>query len=538
VSQPSLDLGYDDLPDPTYTVRELADAIKQVLQRGFRDGVWVRGEIEGLQQRNGHTYFTLAERGDEGSAAVPVALFANIAYRLRAMLARHRLTLRDGLAVRIHGQVDFYAASGRLSLLMDGLDPTFTLGQLAADRDQLLRRLVAEGLLDLNRRRPLPVAPLRIGLVTSRNSAAWHDVLTELQRSGYAFHIVHADVRVQGQGAEAQVAAGIAAVAAPPVDVVLVVRGGGARSDLATFDDERIARAIAACPVPVLTGLGHEIDRSVADEVAHTAMKTPTACAAFVVTLVQQADQRAEYAWAAIVARSRDRLVRSEERVADAARRAAARTRHAADVAHERLVADAARARRAAAGPARRRAAPGRAGRGSPQQQRPPPHRRRGARPRSGPLPSDPGRPPYSQRRGPPGRRPRRPRPRARPGSHLGARLVDHAPRRRLARAGGGRAGGGRPARHHVRRRPGHQPSGGDPAVTDADLDRLGYAQALAELEQILDELDGEAVDVDHLAERVQRAAALIRLCRGRLSAARLQIEGVVADLERLGGEP
>jgi exodeoxyribonuclease VII large subunit len=350
MSQPSLDLGYDDLPDPTYTVRELADAIKQVLQRGFRDGVWVRGEIEGLQQRNGHTYFTLAERGDEGSAAVPVALFANIAYRLRGMLARHRLTLRDGLAVRIHGQVDFYAASGRLSLLMDGLDPTFTLGQLAADRDQLLRRLVAEGLLDRNRRRQLPVAPLRVGLVTSRNSAAWHDVLTELQRSGYAFRIVHADVRVQGQGAEAQVAAAIAAVAARQVDVVLVVRGGGARSDLATFDDERVARAIAACTVPVLTGLGHEIDRSVADEVAHTALKTPTACAAYVVALVQQADQRAERAWAAIAAHSRDRLARGEERVADAARRAAARTRHAADVAHERLLADAARARRAASG--------------------------------------------------------------------------------------------------------------------------------------------------------------------------------------------
>src|SRR4051812_7667465 len=91
VSQPSLDLGYDDLPEPTYTVRELATAIKQVLQRGFRDGVWVRGEIQGLQQRNGHTYFTLAERGDEGSAAVPVALFANTAYRLRGLLARHRL---------------------------------------------------------------------------------------------------------------------------------------------------------------------------------------------------------------------------------------------------------------------------------------------------------------------------------------------------------------------------------------------------------------------------------------------------------------
>jgi exodeoxyribonuclease VII large subunit len=350
MSQPSLDLGYEDLPDPTYSVRELADAVNQVLRRGFGDGVWVRGEVEGLQQRaNGHVYFSLTERDSDGQATIAVALFANTAYRLRGLLARHRLTLRNGLNVRIHGTLDFYAPNGRLSLKMDGLDPTFTLGRLAADRDQLLRRLVGEGLLDRNRRLIVPVAPLRVGLVTSRGSAAWHDVITELERSGYAFHLVHVDVRVQGQGAAEQVAAALRTLGRYGVDIICVVRGGGSRSDLATFDSEVVARAIAASPVPVLTGLGHEIDRSVADEVAHTALKTPTACAVHLVERVRDAAQETEARWAAIGRAARAVLTAADTRTEAVTGRIAARTRHAVDVAEARLEADVARARRSTA---------------------------------------------------------------------------------------------------------------------------------------------------------------------------------------------
>jgi exodeoxyribonuclease VII large subunit len=288
MSQPSLDLDLDDASDPTYSVRELADALNQVLRRGFRDGVWVRGEIEGLQRRGGHVYFTLTERNDEGQASIPVALFANTAYRLRPVLARHRLRLAEGMAVRIHGTPNVYPATGRLSLVMDGIDVRFTLGKLAADRDALLARLADAGLLGRNSELRLPLVPLRLGLVTSRGSAAWHDVLHELEGSGIAFHISHVDVRVQGVDAAAAVARAIRALSARAVDVIVVVRGGGSRTDLATFDDERIALAIAEARVPVFTGLGHEVDRSVADDVAHTAHKTPTACAAALVDRVRQ----------------------------------------------------------------------------------------------------------------------------------------------------------------------------------------------------------------------------------------------------------
>jgi exodeoxyribonuclease VII large subunit len=347
MSQPSLDLEFDDGADPTFTVRELADAVNQVLRRGFREGVWVRGEIEGIQQRGGHVYFTLTDHTDDGRASIPVALFANTWYRLRPVLARHRLRLANGLAVRIHAAPNLYAPTGRLSLVMDGIDVRFTLGQLAADRDALLARLTEAGLVGRNAGVAFPLVPLRVGLVASRGSAAWHDVLHELEGSGIGFRLLHVDVRVQGQEAAAAVAGAVRTLARRPIDVIVVVRGGGSRTDLAAFDDERIALAIARSPVPVITGLGHEVDRSVADHVAHTAYKTPTACAAALVERVRQytaavaaagrgiagrttmavrlADQRIDHASARLQRESGAALVTAATRVGNAADRLAHR---------------------------------------------------------------------------------------------------------------------------------------------------------------------------------------------------------------------
>jgi exodeoxyribonuclease VII large subunit len=323
--------------DPTFGVRELADVVNQVLRRGFRDGVWVRGEIQGLQQRGGHVYFNLTERDDEGQATIAVSLFANTWYRMRGMLSRHRLRLSDGLAVRVHGNLNLYAPSGRLSLVMDGIDVRFTLGALAAQRDDLLARLERDGLLGRNARLPLPVLPMRVGLVSSRGSAAWHDVLHELQASRLGFHVNAVDVRVQGDGAAAEIAAAVRSLARRQVDVTLVVRGGGSRSDLAPFDTEVVARAIASSSVPVLTGLGHEIDRSVADEVAHTASKTPTACAAFVVERVRDTVGRAESAWHGVARHALVRLRAERHRLDSAAHRAAVRTDGALRLGTQRL---------------------------------------------------------------------------------------------------------------------------------------------------------------------------------------------------------
>jgi exodeoxyribonuclease VII large subunit len=350
VSQPSLDLELEDDPaDPTFSVRELAAGIDAALQRGFRDGVWVRGEVQGLQERaNGHLYFNLTEDGEEGRATLAVVLFGGTHRRLAPMLRRHRLRVENGIAVRIHGRLEFYGPTGRVSLVMDGLDPRFSLGQLSAQRDQLLRLLVAEGLLDRNRRLRMPLAPLRVGVVASRDSAAWHDFRAELRRSGLAFRARVVDVRVQGEGAELGVAAAIERLGIEPVDVIVVIRGGGARTELATFDTEVIARAIAASPLPVLTGLGHEIDRSVADEVAHTALKTPTACAGALIERVEAYRVEVERCWEAIVRQARAGALRADHGLGATTRRIAHRTTAAVDLAGQRLDHRAARLQREA----------------------------------------------------------------------------------------------------------------------------------------------------------------------------------------------
>ena len=299
MTQVALDLDGD--ADPTYSVGELADAINGTLRQRFGSGVWVRGEIQGWNERGPHAYFRIVDQTDAGKAVLNVQFFAPSRSRLRPTLASSGVQLADGLKVRIFGMLDLYAPSGSLGLKMTDIDPRFTLGDLAVQRDAVVRRLIASGLYDANRACTLSVAPLRVGVVTSIDSAAWADFRHELERSGVGFQVMVTDVRVQGDQAVAQVTRALASFARrTDVDVIALIRGGGARSELATFDDEAIATAIARSPLPVFTGLGHEIDRSVADEVAHTALKTPTACAAALVERVLAFRERTELCWQAV----------------------------------------------------------------------------------------------------------------------------------------------------------------------------------------------------------------------------------------------
>ena len=158
MTQPAFDFGdeaLDDPANPTFTVSELADAVNGALRRTFSDGIWVRGEIQGFSERGGHAYFTLGDDTPGRQANLRVQFFANARMRLRPLLQKHRLRLADGMKVRIFGHLDFYAPAGSLGLKMSDLDPRFTLGDLAQQRDQVLRRLAADGSLDANGRRRL-----------------------------------------------------------------------------------------------------------------------------------------------------------------------------------------------------------------------------------------------------------------------------------------------------------------------------------------------------------------------------------------------
>ena len=280
--------------DETYTVGGLGAAIKAALTAGLPETVWVRGEVSRYSESAaGHAYFDLVEKepgARSPKAVLSVALFKGARSGVDRDLAAAGLRLEAGVELRIRGRVDFYAPSGRLQVIMNGVDPVFTVGQMAADRTRLLETLTHEGVLRANARWEMPLVPLRVGLVTSADSAAYHDFVHELEASGYAFTVTLVDTRVQGPTAAHEVAVALRRLAAVDLDVVVVARGGGARTDLLAFDTEEVARTIVGLPVPVVTGIGHEIDRSVADEVAHTAAKTPTAAAGVLIDRVAEFD--------------------------------------------------------------------------------------------------------------------------------------------------------------------------------------------------------------------------------------------------------
>lgn len=299
---------------PTFTVGELCEAVKLAFQLNFPDELWLRGEVVDLKRpKSGHVYFTLCDPGELGrsvSASLAVTLLADRKYVVNQILKRSGggVRMNDGVEVRIRGRLEFYPPSGRLSFLMTLIDPEYTLGRLVADRDRLLRALASEGLLRQQAALAVPLAPLRIGLVTSRGSAAEADFVQELAMSGMGFRVRTFHAQVQGSGSHGSIVRALRAAERHGCELIALVRGGGARTDLATFDSEEVARAIAATTVPVWTGIGHEIDRAVADDVAHRSFKTPTACAQALVETVSQFLTGLDARWATIAGLARTRL--------------------------------------------------------------------------------------------------------------------------------------------------------------------------------------------------------------------------------------
>jgi exodeoxyribonuclease VII large subunit len=307
---------------PTWTVAQLCAAVGDVIDSAFADELWVRGRIKGLRRSQpGHLYFDLTEHAEDGAAVWDAPKIAVVAFRgrlrgIEAVLAKvGNLSLSDDLDVRIRGRVEYYAPQGRVQFTMNAIDPRHTLGQIAVDRDRVLKALAADGLLDRNGQLSLPPVPLRIGLVTSDGSAAFEDFCHELAATPFGFRVILADARVQGTDAEASLLTALAAAARAGPDVICIVRGGGARTDLLAFDSEAVARAVALSAVPVLVGIGHEVDRSVVDEVAHTSLKTPTACAAALVAQVRTAVEQLDMLGRRTVGAAARRLVTAAARV-------------------------------------------------------------------------------------------------------------------------------------------------------------------------------------------------------------------------------
>lgn len=241
------------------------------LAKGALEGVTVRllGEVSEVSNKPGYkaVYFTVKDAG----AALPCMMWNN---RYRAA----GVSLSVGMLVELTGRFTLYAPKGRMNFDVFSVELAGE-GNLRLQVANLAKKLSAEGLMDVARKRPLPPLPATIGLVTSPRGAAVHDVLRTLRRRFPLARVLVAGVAVEGAGAPAGLVEGIRCVCAAGAEVVLVVRGGGSFEDLMPFNDEGLARAIASCPVPVVTGIGHEPDTSIADMVADVRASTPTAAA-------------------------------------------------------------------------------------------------------------------------------------------------------------------------------------------------------------------------------------------------------------------
>jgi exodeoxyribonuclease VII large subunit len=296
------------------TVAELTRAIRGTLETKF-GAVWVQGEISNYKQHpSGHQYFTLKD----SRAQIACVIFRNAPLSIRQPLA-------DGAQVQVYGRLSVFETRGQYQLSVEIVQPR-GLGLLQAKFEALKRKLEAEGLFDPARKRPLPKFPKRIGIVTSPTGAAIRDILNILRRRARGIEILINPVRVQGVGAAAEIASAINELSNPsriwpPLDLIVVARGGGSLEDLWEFNEEIVARAIAAAVVPIVSAVGHEIDFTIADFVADLRAPTPSAAAELIVPAAVELDRRVnelaaclERCWRNFIAREQTRLRQFSER--------------------------------------------------------------------------------------------------------------------------------------------------------------------------------------------------------------------------------
>jgi exodeoxyribonuclease VII large subunit len=288
---PSQHVRQSAIPNPPQpaiplTVSELTADIRAVLESGIGQ-VWVEGELSNCKLwQTGHLYFTLKDTG---------AQIRGVMFRSAVRLLKFKPL--DGQHVVIRGRVSVYDQKGEYQVVCESMEPR-GLGALQLAFEQLKKKLAAAGLFDQARKRPLPLLPRKIGVVTSLDGAAFRDILSVLGKRYPQAHVVIRPARVQGEGAAGDIAHGLRMIAAVDgIDVVIVGRGGGSLEDLWAFNDEVVARAIFHCPVPVISAVGHETDTTIADFVADVRAPTPSAAAERVVArrdeFVAQIDHQA-----------------------------------------------------------------------------------------------------------------------------------------------------------------------------------------------------------------------------------------------------
>jgi exodeoxyribonuclease VII large subunit len=287
-----------------YSISELTAELKALLENTF-SGVWVEGEISNFKHHtSGHMYFTLKD--DRGQLRAVMFRGSNRGLQFRP---------EDGLAVIVFGNVTIYEPRGEYQITIEYMEPK-GLGALQLAFEQLKTRLEAEGLFDPARKRPIPLLPKKIGLVTSPSGAAIRDILQIIHRRFVNVQVLIFPVRVQGVGASTEIVEGIEALnKRADMDVLIVARGGGSIEDLWAFNEEMVARAIYASQTPVISAVGHETDFTIADFVADVRAPTPSAAAELVISRKAELSQRVDDLFSRLASHMRYQTERSGERL-------------------------------------------------------------------------------------------------------------------------------------------------------------------------------------------------------------------------------
>jgi len=281
------------------TLSELQQRIKKTLENSLCDSLWITAEINELKTNSsGHCYLELVEKDSENNS-LKAKISATIwAYTFRMLKPYFETStgrsLSANIRVLVKATVQYHSLYG-ISLNISDIDPAYTVGEIEMQRRKTIAQLQADGVFDMNREIPFPILPKRVAIISSEQAAGYSDFMKHLQENeyGYKFRTQLFSSLVQGFEAAQNIIDNLTLISQhrDAFDVVVIIRGGGSATDLSCFDEYELASHIAQFPLPIITGIGHEKDTSVADMVAHTALKTPTAVADFLINCLQEQDE-------------------------------------------------------------------------------------------------------------------------------------------------------------------------------------------------------------------------------------------------------
>lgn len=312
----------------SYSLSELGKCIKMTLKTAFAEPVWVRAEISEMHENvSGHCYLDLIEKADDTDVLVAKQKATIWAFTYRMLKpyfeSETGATLRAGMKVLLLCDVEFHEVYG-VSLNVRDIDPAFTVGEMAVRRAEIIRRLTDDGIVDMNKQQPLAPVPQRVAVISSATAAGYGDFCDQLRNNvfGYTFYTKLFPATMQGTQTEQSVVAALDKICdfIDNFDVVVIIRGGGATSDLVAFDNYNLALHCAQFPLPIISGIGHQRDESVVDLVAHTRVKTPTAAAEFLVARINDFEKNIDEMAQNVAFSARevvhDELLRLQQRIA------------------------------------------------------------------------------------------------------------------------------------------------------------------------------------------------------------------------------